>query len=111
MCILSFFETKSVIKMQRRYRTQYGKDPHPDNAIRRSVKQFRETGSVLHRKGTGRPSSSQEDVDRIQEAFSRNPCKSTRGASLQLVIRQTTVRRVNHNRLRLSISWSRKPRQ
>jgi hypothetical protein len=28
-----FFETKSAIKMQRRYRTQYGKDPRSDNAI------------------------------------------------------------------------------
>jgi hypothetical protein len=48
--VLWFFETKSVIKMQRRYRTQYGKDPHSDNAIRRSLKQFQETGGVLHRK-------------------------------------------------------------
>jgi hypothetical protein len=40
------FETKSVIKMQRRYRAQYGKAPPSDNAIRRWVKQFQETGSV-----------------------------------------------------------------
>jgi hypothetical protein len=37
--------------MQRGYRTQYGKDPPSDNAIRRWVKQFQETGSVLCRKG------------------------------------------------------------
>jgi hypothetical protein len=48
------------------------------------IKQFQETGSVLHRKGAGRPSTSYEDVDRIQEAFSRSPRKSTRQASLQL---------------------------
>jgi hypothetical protein len=36
--------------MQRRYRTQYGKDPPLDNAIRRWLKQFRKTGSVLPRK-------------------------------------------------------------
>jgi hypothetical protein len=63
-------ETKSVIKMQRRYRTQYGKAPPSDNAIRRWLKQFQETGSVLHRtKGAGRPSTSQEDFERIQEAW------------------------------------------
>jgi hypothetical protein len=28
-----FFETMSVIKTQRRYRTQYGKDPPSDNAV------------------------------------------------------------------------------
>jgi hypothetical protein len=55
--------------MQRRYRTQYGKDPPSDNAIRRWVKQLQETGSVLHRKEAGRPSTSQEDVDRIQETL------------------------------------------
>jgi hypothetical protein len=56
-----------VIKMQRLYRTQYRKDTLSDNAIPLSLKQFQETGSVLHRKGAGRPSSSQEVVDRIQE--------------------------------------------
>jgi hypothetical protein len=50
MCVLWFFETKSVIKTQRRYRTQYGKAPPPDNAIRRWLKQFQEIGNVLHRK-------------------------------------------------------------
>jgi heterodisulfide reductase subunit C len=42
---------KSVIKTRRRYRTQYGNDPPSDNAIRRWVKQFQETGCVLHREG------------------------------------------------------------
>jgi hypothetical protein len=58
ICVLWFFETKSVIKKQRRYKTQYGNDPPSDNAIRRWLKQFQETGSVLHRKGVGRPSTS-----------------------------------------------------
>jgi hypothetical protein len=68
-CVLQFFETKSVIKTQRRYRTQHGKDPHLENAIRSWIKQFQETGSVLHRNGAGRRRISQEDVDRIQEAW------------------------------------------
>jgi hypothetical protein len=66
--ILCCFETKSVIKMQRHYKTQYGRDPPSDNAFRRWLKQFQESGSVLHRKGTRRPSTSQEVVNRIQEA-------------------------------------------
>jgi hypothetical protein len=56
------------MKMQRRYRTQYGEDTLSDNAIRRWVKQFKEISNGLHRKGAGRPSISQEYVDRIQEA-------------------------------------------
>jgi hypothetical protein len=52
MCVLWFCETKSRIKTQRSYRTQYGKDPPSDNEGRRWLKQFQGTGSVLHRKGT-----------------------------------------------------------
>ncbi|GBN70979.1 hypothetical protein AVEN_6951-1 [Araneus ventricosus] len=78
MCVLWFFETKSVITTQRRFRTTYKKDPPSDNSIRRWLTQFQETGSVLHRKGAGRPSTSQENVDRIQETFTRSPRKSTR---------------------------------
>jgi hypothetical protein len=44
------------------YRIQYGRDPASDNAIRRWLKQFLESGSVLHRKGAGRPSTSQEGL-------------------------------------------------
>jgi hypothetical protein len=101
MWVLRFIETKSVIKRQRRYRTQYGKYPPSDNAIQRWLKQFQETGCVLHRKGAGRPSTSQEVVDRIQEAFSWSPQKSTRRAALQLGVPHTTVWRVVHNRLHL----------
>jgi hypothetical protein len=51
--------------MQRRYITQYGKDPPS----------FQETGCVLQRKEAVRPSTSQEDVDRSQEAFFLSPQK------------------------------------
>jgi hypothetical protein len=101
MCILWFFETKSVIKTHRLYRARYGKDPTSDNTIRRWLKQFQETGSVLHRKGPERPSTLQEDVDRIQEAFSLSPQKSTKQASLQLGIPQTTFWRFVRNRLHI----------
>jgi arsenate reductase-like glutaredoxin family protein len=57
-----FYETKSIIKTQHRYRSQYRKDPPSDNAIRRWLKQFREADDVLRRKGAEIPSTSQEDV-------------------------------------------------
>jgi hypothetical protein len=99
ICVLWFYETKCVIKMQRRYRTQYGKHPPSDNAIRRWLKHFKEIATVLHRKQAGRLSTSQEVVDRIQEAFPTRPQKSTRRASLQLGISETTVWRVVHNNI------------
>jgi hypothetical protein len=101
MCAFWFFETESVIKIQRRYRTQFGTDPPSDNDIRRWLQQFLGTGSVLRRKGEGRPSTSQENVNRMQEAFSRSTQKSTRRASLQLGIPQPTVWRLVHNSLHL----------
>jgi hypothetical protein len=62
-------------------RTQYRKDSASDNAIDailRWLKQIQETGSVVHRKGAGRVSTSHEYIDRIHEAFSRSPQKSTK---------------------------------
>ncbi|GBN60650.1 hypothetical protein AVEN_254379-1 [Araneus ventricosus] len=102
MCVLWFFETKSVITTQRRFRTTYKEDPSSDNSIRRWLTQFQETGSVLHRKGAGRPSTSQENVDRIQETFTRSPQKSTRQAAVQLHMPHTTISNVLHNRLHLN---------
>ncbi|GBM24568.1 hypothetical protein AVEN_217141-1 [Araneus ventricosus] len=102
MCVLWFFETKSVITTQRRFRTTYKKDPPSDNSIRRWLTQFQGTGSVLHRKGAGRPSTSQENVDRIQETFTRSPRKSTRQAAVQLHMPHTTIWNVLHNRLHLN---------
>jgi hypothetical protein len=65
--------------------------------------QFQETGKCSAPKGAGTPNTSQEVVDRMQEAFPRSTQKSTRRDSLQLgtSIRQTTVWRVIHNRLDL----------
>jgi hypothetical protein len=60
---------QSVIKTQCRYRTQYGKDLPPNNAIRRWLKQFQKTGNVPHRKGAGRASTAHEHVHRIRKAW------------------------------------------
>jgi hypothetical protein len=68
MWVLWFLETKSVIKMQRRYRIQYGNNPPSDNAIRRWLKQFQGTDNVLHRKGAGRSSTLLESRMRLLEA-------------------------------------------
>jgi hypothetical protein len=44
----SVFRNEVRCKTQRRYRTQYGKAPPADIAIRCWLKQFQKTGSVLH---------------------------------------------------------------
>jgi hypothetical protein len=47
MRVFWFFERKSVIKMQRRYKNQHRKDVSSENAIRHWLKQFSESDSVV----------------------------------------------------------------
>ncbi|GBN11962.1 hypothetical protein AVEN_149654-1 [Araneus ventricosus] len=52
-------------------------------------KKFLETGSVLDKPRSGRPSTSDSDVERIREAFTRSPTKSTRQASIESMLTST----------------------
>ena len=58
-----------------------------------------ETGSILDRKRSGRPSIDKETVDAVGVAFHRSPRKSIRIASNKLVISRSTVHKVVHKRL------------
>jgi hypothetical protein len=64
-CGFRFFETKSVIKTQSRYRTQYLQIMLPGVGLGN----FKRLVVFCAQKGVGRPSTSQEDVDGIQEAW------------------------------------------
>jgi hypothetical protein len=59
------FRKKARYQNASRYRTQYGKDPPSDNAIRRWLNQFQEIGSVLHCKGTGRPRNPDSNLESL----------------------------------------------
>jgi hypothetical protein len=63
------FSKENPLSKSNVFTEQYGQDPLSDNAIRRWLQQFQETGNVLHRKGAGGPSTSQKDVDRFQGAW------------------------------------------
>ena len=71
-CVLTFHECQSVTIVQRQFRTKFGKEPPSDNSIRRWYAQFQETGCVCKRKSTGRPSATEEQVERV--------CRITKGA-------------------------------
>ena len=60
-----------------------------------------ETGSILHRKRSGRPSIDKETVDVVRVAFHRSSKKSIRVVSNKLAIPQSAVHKVLHKRLRL----------
>jgi hypothetical protein len=68
MFMLWYWETKSIIQVQRRYFRENGEQT-PGRPIKRWLKQIKGIGSVLHKKGAG-------TVVMVREAFQRSPSKS-----------------------------------
>ena len=100
-CVLWHHKLKSPIAVQRKFRNELREDPSHTNSIKRWFKNFMETGSILDRKRSDRPSIDEETVDAVRVAFNRSPRKSIRVASNELAIPRSTVRKVLHKRLRL----------
>ena len=100
-CVLWYNKLKSPTAVQCKFRNEFGQDPPHTNSIKRWFKNFMETGSILDRKRSGRPSIDEETVDAVRVAFHRSPRKSIRVASNELAIPQSTVHKVLHKRLRL----------
>ncbi|GBO17444.1 hypothetical protein AVEN_168351-1 [Araneus ventricosus] len=90
-CVGWYFESKSIVKVQRNFRTKFNKPPPSRNSILSWHKKFLETGSVLDKPRSGRPSTSDSDVERIREAFTRSPTKSTRQASIELGVARSSI--------------------
>lgn len=100
-CVLEFAKTDAIVTVQRAFRTEFGIDPPHRESIRRWVTQFKETGCLCKGKSPGRPRVSEEQVEKIHDAFEGSPRKSTRRASRELAIPQTTVWRVLKRRLHM----------
>ena len=60
-----------------------------------------ETGSVLQRKGPGRPQIAEQKIESVRMAYIKNPTKSICGASMQLQILHSTIHKVLHRNLQL----------
>ena len=89
-CVLWYNELKSRTAVQRKFRNEFGQDPPHTNSIKRWFKNFMETGSILDRKRSGRPSIDEETVDAVCVAFHCSPRKSIRVASNELAIPRST---------------------
>ena len=50
---------------------------------------------------SGRPRTSEENIERLRQAFQRSPMKSIRTAARQLELPRSTVHKVLHKNLRL----------
>ena len=100
-CVSWFIETKSDVQIQRNYRSKYGRDPPSRPAIRLWHKKFMETGTVFDTRRSGRPRTSEENIERVRQTFQRSPMKSIRTAARQLELPRSTVHKVLHKNLRL----------
>ena len=76
-CVSWFIETKSDVQTQRNYRSKYGRDPLSRPSIRLWHKKFMETGIVFDTRRSGRLRTSEENIERVRQAFQRFPMKST----------------------------------
>ena len=98
-CVLWYHKLKSPTAVQSKFRNEFGQDPPYTDNIKRWFKNFMETGSILNRKRSGRPSIDEETVNVVYVAFHRKPRKSIRVASNELAIPRSTVHKVLYKRL------------
>ena len=100
-CVSWFIETKSDVQTQRNYRSKYGRDPPSRPSSRLCHKKFMETGTVFDTRRSGQPRTSEENIERVRQAFQRSPMKSIRTAARQVELPHSTVHKVLHKNLRL----------
>jgi len=74
--VLRFEVSRSVITMQREFRARFKKDAPHRNNITRWYRQFVETRCLCKGKSPGRPHVSDDNIERVREAFQRSPRKS-----------------------------------
>jgi hypothetical protein len=70
-CVLEYARTQSIVTVQRRFRTKFGKDPTVKNSVKQWYEQFQLDGCLCIAKRAGRPGSSEERVGRVREASQR----------------------------------------
>jgi len=95
-CVLWCHETKPPVSVQRKFGNEYGRSPPDVKSITAWYSKFVETGSVADLTGSGRPFVSDETVGAVCEAFQRCPGKSTRRASNELRVPQSTAVKILH---------------
>ena len=98
-CVREFIKIESATAVQRGFRLRFNIQLPTRKSICRWNHQFEQIGCLCKDKDSGRPRVSEEKVRRIQESSERNPRKSTRRASRELGIPQSTVWRALRRRL------------
>jgi DNA-binding transcriptional regulator YhcF (GntR family) len=112
-CVLEYARCSSVTAERRAFIKEYRKEPLGHQSILRWYRQFQDTGFLCKQKSTGRPSVSDQTVERVRQSFVHSPQKSTITASRALGIPQQTVwkilRRLQFKPYRLQLLQQLKP--
>jgi hypothetical protein len=90
-CVVEYHTSKSVVTVQRAFRTRYAKDLPTDKTNRAWYKQFTETGCLCKQKSSGHPLTAEGDVERVRASFLHSPKKSTGTAAKEQWMSKTTV--------------------
>jgi hypothetical protein len=98
-CVLWPAELQSLMAVQRRFRTQLGRQPPTGKNIQFWDNKLRTTGRLLRVESPGETRTSEENVSCIREAFQQSLRKSIRAAILQLQSPRSIVHTVLHKRL------------
>jgi len=83
-CVFRFEVSRSVITVQREFRARFRKDAPHRNNISRWYRQFMETGCLCKGKSPSRLRVSDDNIERVREAFQRSPRQSVARASREL---------------------------
>ena len=89
--MLRFEVSRSVITVQREFHARFRKDAPHRNNITRWYRQFVETGCLCKGKSPGRPRVSDDNIERLREAFQQSPHKSVARESRELDMPKITV--------------------
>jgi len=98
-CVLRSEVSRSVITVQREFRARFRKYAPCRNNITRWYRQFVETGCLCKDKSPGRSCVTDDNTERVREAFLRSPRKSVARASRELDMPKMTVWKMLRKRL------------
>jgi hypothetical protein len=90
-CVLDYHTSKSVVTVQRAFRTKKAKDLATDKTIRAWYKQFTETKCLCKQKSSIHPLTAEDDFERVRAIFPHSPKKFTGTAAKGLSMSKTSV--------------------
>ena len=98
-CVLEYARSHSNKTVQHAFVRNFSKQSPTAMQILTWHKKFKEEGCLCKRKGSGRPRTSEETVERVCKKILHSPRKSLRRTSLETQISPTTVWRILRKRL------------